>query len=135
MLEEARKTFSNQKRIKIVEAPLENLPFKTNSADAVVASMVLHHISNPPLVLQEANRVLKTKGSLCIVDLKKHDKEFMRDTYADLWLGFNPDLLIEWLRAANFEIKEIIEQETHSYFKIIAIKATKKGGHHVRNNN
>ena len=36
---------------------------------------------------------------------------------------------------ANFEIKEITEQETHSYFKIIAIKATKKGGHHVRNNN
>lgn len=135
MLEEARKTFSNQKRVKIVEAPLENLPFKTNSADAVVASMVLHHISNPPLVLQEANRVLKNKGSLCIVDLKKHDKEFMRDTYADLWLGFNPDLLTEWLRAANFEVKEIIEQETHSYFKIIAIKATKKGGHHVRNNN
>ena len=52
----------------------------------------------------------------------------MRDTYADLWLGFNPDLLTEWLRAANFEVKEIIEQETHSYFKIIAIKATKKGG-------
>jgi hypothetical protein len=43
-------------------------------------------------------------------------------------------LLSEWLRAANFEIKEITEQETHSYFKIIAIKATKKGGHHVRNN-
>ncbi|HMV44416.1 MAG TPA: metalloregulator ArsR/SmtB family transcription factor [Leptospiraceae bacterium] len=134
MLEEARKTYSNQKKIKIVEAPLENLPFKTGTADAVVASMVLHHISNPPLVLNEASRVLKNKGVLCIVDLKKHDKEFMRDAYADLWLGFDPNLLTDWLRAANFELKEIIEQETHSYFKIIAIKAIKKGGQNVRNN-
>jgi ubiquinone/menaquinone biosynthesis C-methylase UbiE len=59
MLEEARKTFSNQKRIKIVEAPLENLPFKTNSADAVVASMVLHHISNPPLSFARGKQCFK----------------------------------------------------------------------------
>lgn len=134
MLEVARKTYSSQKKIKIIEAPLENLPFKTNTADAVVASMVLHHISNPPLVLQEANRVLRNKGVLCLVDLKKHDKEFMRDTYADLWLGFDSELLLDWLHTANFEVKEMIEQETHSYFRIIAIKAIKKGGHNVRNN-
>lgn len=134
MLKEARLTYGNNQRIKFIEANLENLPFKNSSADTIIASMVLHHISNPPLVLQEANRILKNKGTLCLVDLKKHDKEFMRDNFSDLWLGFDPELLNDWLHQSGFEIKDLSELETHTYFKIITIKAVKKGGLNVRNN-
>ncbi|NBU97539.1 MAG: methyltransferase domain-containing protein [Spirochaetia bacterium] len=132
MIEEARITHQKNKKISFLEARLEELPIKNNSADAVVASMVLHHVSNPPLVLQEASRILKEKGILCLVDLKKHNQEYMRDNYADLWLGFQPELLAEWLLHSGFEILSHEELQTDSVFKILTIKAVKKGGHHVR---
>ena len=132
MIEEARITHQKNKKISFLEARLEELPVKNNSADAVVASMVLHHVSNPPLVLQEASRILKEKGILCLVDLKKHNQEYMRDNYADLWLGFAPELLAEWLLQSGFEILSHEELQTDSVFKILTIKAVKKGGHHVR---
>ena len=135
MLKEAEAHYSKNKSIKLVESALENLPFKNESADAVIASMVLHHISNPPLVLSEANRVLKTKGTLCIVELKKHDKEFMRDKFADLWLGFELPLLQNWLDANGFIFIESSEIKTDSNFTILTIKANKKGGLYVPNNN
>ena len=74
MLEESStKTFSTQKRVKIVEAPLENLPFKANSADAVVASMVLHHISNPHSFYKKQIVFKKQRFSL-YRRFKKNDK-------------------------------------------------------------
>lgn len=132
MIEAARTAHMENKKISFLEARLEELPVKDGSADAVVASMVLHHVSNPPLVIQEAARILKEKGILCLVDLKKHNQEFMRDNYADLWLGFQPELLSEWLSHAGFEIQSNEELQTDSVFKILTIKAVKKGGHHVR---
>lgn len=132
MIEAARTTHSENKKISFLEARLEELPVKDKSADAVVASMVLHHVSNPPLVIQEASRILKEKGILCLVDLKKHNQEFMRDNYADLWLGFQPELLSEWLSHAGFEVQTHEELDTDSVFKIITIKAVKKGGQNVR---
>lgn len=134
MIREAKSNFSKNKNIKLIESPLETIPVQKNSADAVIASMVLHHISNPPLVLSEANRVLKENGTLCIVDLKKHDKEFMRDNFSDLWLGFELPLLKNWLSTNGFIFIESSEIKTSSDFTILTIKANKKGGLNVRSN-
>lgn len=132
MLELARKNFANNKNIKFLESALESLPYSKSDADVVIASMVLHHISNPLLVLKEAHRILKNGGSLCIVDLLKHDKEFMREEYADLWLGFEPQILQNWLESTGFQLQSIREIPTETEFKIITIKAKKKGGRNVR---
>jgi ArsR family transcriptional regulator len=134
MLEAAKLNYAKNKNVKLFEAPLENLPFKEASADAVVASMVLHHISNPPLMLQEVWRVLKNKGVLCLVDLKKHSNEFMRDQFADLWLGFDMELLANWLSSAGFILDQTSEMKADS-FSILTIKAIKKGGQNVRSSN
>lgn len=134
MIREAKTNFSKNKNIKLIESPLESIPIKKDFADAVIASMVLHHISNPPLVLSEANRVLKQNGTLCIVELKKHDKEFMRDNFSDLWLGFELSLLQTWLKSNGFIFTESSEIKTSSDFTILTIKAIKKGGQNVRSN-
>jgi len=132
MIEEAANIYAKNKKVSFIQNSLENLPMKDKSTDAVIASMVLHHISNPPLVLQEAYRVLKNEGSLSIVELKKHDNEFMRDKYADLWLGFDPTLITEWLINSGFQIEEMKEISTNSNFVLLTIKANKKkGGLHV----
>lgn len=128
MIEEAKKEFAQNKKVKFIQSSLEQVPIAKSSIDAVIASMVLHHISNPPLVIKEAYRILKKNGVLCIVELKKHDKEYMRDKFQDLWLGFEDELLSEWLENVGFQIQNKETLSTDSVFKIITIKAIKKGG-------
>lgn len=134
MVDDANSIFGENKNIKVIHSYLEKLPISSNFSDAVVASMVLHHVSNPKFIMDEANRILKTGGVFCIIDLKKHNSEFMRDSFADLWLGFEENLLSEWLKISGFDIKKIEEIPTQSEFKILAIKAIKKGGRNVHSN-
>lgn len=107
MIEIAGKNFARNKNVSFQVSSLEALPLADESIDAIVTSMVLHHISNPPLVLKEFHRILKPDGTICIVDLEKHDEEFMRNNYADLWLGFDKSLLSEWLNLSGFVIEDI----------------------------
>jgi ArsR family transcriptional regulator len=134
MIEAARTAFGNNESVKLLTAQLESLPLKDNSCEAVVGSMVLHHISHPPAVIDEVARVLKADGIFCLVDLVKHNQEMMRDNFADLWLGFDSDLLESWLTNSGFIIESISEIQTDSIFKILTIKAKKKGGHYVHSN-
>ncbi|TGK09089.1 methyltransferase domain-containing protein [Leptospira fletcheri] len=129
MIREASDSFLNNPNVRFIASDLELLPSELDSsADAAVASMVLHHISNPPKAMKEIHRALKEDGTFIIVDLKKHTQEFMRDSFADLWLGFEPELVSEWLENSGFGIHSIEEIETQKYFKVLIIKAKKKGG-------
>ncbi|PJZ65921.1 hypothetical protein CH371_10335 [Leptospira wolffii] len=129
MLKEARNSFLNNPQVSFLEADLDALPNSLrNSSDAVVASMVLHHLSNPAKVMREINAILRDNGTFIIVDLKKHTQEFMRDNFADLWLGFEPELLTDWLNHTGFSIESIEEIESHQHFKVLIIKAKKRGG-------
>ena len=85
---------------------LEHLPVADGEADAVLACMVLHHVSAPPQALKEAGRALASGGELAVIDLARHTDESLRDQLADLWLGFQPDQMRRWLQAAGFEVIE-----------------------------
>lgn len=61
--------------IKTVKGGAENLPFKDNKFDIVIAGMTFVHLPNPKRVLKECYRVLRVKGKL-IVDF---------DNYNSLW--------------------------------------------------
>ncbi|TGM32149.1 ArsR/SmtB family transcription factor [Leptospira biflexa] len=126
MIENASIHLGKNPSVDLIQTPMEHLPLSVNSCDAVVASMVMHHISHPPTVLEEIARVLKPGGVLCIVDLGKHNAEYMRDNFADLWLGFEPELFESWLSNAGFRVETIGEIQTDSSFKILTIKATKE---------
>lgn len=49
-----------------VEADVLNLPFEDGSADSVIFTQVLEHVSNPNLALDEITRILKSDGILVI---------------------------------------------------------------------
>lgn len=125
MLSLAKSYNSSNSKIKLLQSNLENLPLPNHSADVVVTSMVLHHISSPYLAIQEAHRILKPKGTLCVIDLAKHNKEFMRNIYADLWLGFEKETLCSWLEQTGFKIQKLSEISTELDLKIIAIQTIK----------
>jgi len=85
-------------RVAVEKGDLEKLPLKTNSADAVFVSQVLHHAARPLKALKEAARILKPGGQLIILDLSKHDQEWVRNEWADQWLGFDEHELRGWLK-------------------------------------
>lgn len=107
MLELARQTAGLQGgRCEFRLGDLEHLPVADGEVDTAVACMVLHHLSDPPKALAEAHRALREGGELVIVDLHQHKDESLRQSMADLWLGFRPDEVKGWLRKLGFELAE-----------------------------
>jgi len=69
----------------------------------VVAAMVMHHLASPARMFQNARRLVSPGGLLVVVDLCAHDHEWVRDACGDLWLGFEPQELLDWATQAGFE--------------------------------
>lgn len=83
---------------------LEHLPVRDGEVDAVLACMVLHHVSTPAAALAEAWRALGEGGGLAVVDLMAHEDESLREV-ADLWMGFQPAEMRRWLTAGGFDVE------------------------------
>jgi ubiquinone/menaquinone biosynthesis C-methylase UbiE len=81
---------------------LEHLPIGDESVDYMVCYMVLHHVAVPPDAIHDAFRVLKPGGKFIVVDLMRHQNERMRERYADLWLGFDPEEVKDWAFSEGF---------------------------------
>jgi len=105
MLDMARQTAGTESaRIDFRLGDLEHLPVADAEVDAVIACMVLHHLSRPQLAIAEACRALKPGGLLVIVDLQRHTDESLREQQADLWLGFEPSQVKTWLNENHFTV-------------------------------
>ncbi|MBL8018176.1 MAG: metalloregulator ArsR/SmtB family transcription factor [Leptospirales bacterium] len=105
---------------------IEHLPLPDEGADAVVASMVLHHLPDPSSGLKEANRVLRKKGTLVVVDLKEHDEEAMQREFADFWPGFSGDRLEAMIQDAGFSIQEKRAGQGDGKLTCLIYRATKQ---------
>jgi len=68
----------------------------------VVAAMVVHHLASPARFFLHARRLVSPGGLLVVVELCRHDHEWVRSACGDLWLGFEPRELIEWGTRAGF---------------------------------
>lgn len=105
MLEQARQRISGE-RLSDVDLRLgqmQHLPVSEGEVGWAVLNMVLHHAPHPQQVFHELNRVLTTGGGITLVDLDRHHDEWVRESLADQWLGFERDELEHWLTAAGFE--------------------------------
>ncbi len=127
MLELARRRFGENsgKEISNVSlriGELDHLPLKDNEADFACINLVLHHVSDPKLVLVEIGRILQKGGSLLVTEFLKHDNEMLRTKYGDRWLGFDKDIFIQMAQSVGlaFEEIEIIPvKEKLSLFQVI----------------
>lgn len=91
-------------RVKIAEGDLEELPLRDGSMDAVFLSQALHHAAQPARAIGEAARVARPGGQVIVLDLARHEQEWVREQWADQWLGFEERQLCEWMRRAGLEI-------------------------------
>jgi ArsR family transcriptional regulator len=101
MLERAKAAIGNKPNIKLRLQDFAALPARRNY-NAVAAAMVLHHQASPPAFFRQAFQLLKPGGVFILVDLCRHNQEWVRDICGDFWLGFEPDELLEWAAAAKF---------------------------------
>lgn len=88
---------------------LEKLPLESGEASGVFAHLTLHHTPSPELAVREMTRVLKPGGTLVITDFLPHEETWLRDEHADLWLGFESQVVAGWMRSAG--LKQIAVEE------------------------
>ncbi|QHI68617.1 ArsR/SmtB family transcription factor [Tichowtungia aerotolerans] len=114
-------------RVAAEKGDLEKLPLKANSEDAVFVSQVLHHAARPGRALKEAARTLKPDGQLILLDLSRHEQEWVRDEWADQWLGFDEKELRGWLKEAGLKIKIFQTLEgPETAFSVLMVVAEKQ---------
>jgi ubiquinone/menaquinone biosynthesis C-methylase UbiE len=77
------------------------LPLKSHSVDAVFCVMVLHFLPDPQLAIANLCRIARSGGDVILVDLVKHQQDWMREQMAHRWLGFEKAQVEGWFRAAG----------------------------------
>ncbi len=100
---ERRKSERGLANVEFRLGTLEHLPLRDAEASAATAHMVLHYVEDPARVLREVHRTLEPGGTVHLADLASHDRDWMRDKLNHRWLGFEPETLGGWLKAAGFQ--------------------------------
>ncbi len=83
---------------------LDHLPLRDSEANFACINLVLHHLSEPKIAIDEIYRVLTPKGYVFISDFVQHKEEVMRKNYGDRWLGFSKDSLENFVTEAGFKV-------------------------------
>jgi ArsR family transcriptional regulator len=90
VLERAR-ALASRRRVSNVtwkRGELEKLPLPDGSVDVALLSQALHHAHDPARAVREAVRVTRPGGRVLVLDLRKHDEEWVRSKLGDRRLGF-----------------------------------------------
>ncbi len=72
--------------------------------DCAVINMVLHHVPSPAQMILDVAASLRPGGLLLITDLCRHEQYWAKEACGDLWMGFDPDQLIDWAKAAELQL-------------------------------
>ena len=80
---------------------LEKLPLADASVDVALLSQALHHAADPTRALAEAARIVKPGGRVLLLELRRHDEQWVRERLGDTWLGFDDDELKRMMEKAG----------------------------------
>ena len=113
------------RRIRFHRDDLHALSLRDRSLDLVVISQSLHHVEHPEKVLLEARRVLRPGGSVVLIELLPHEQHWVTARLGHRWLGFEPDAVRGWLKAAGFTRLELDDSvsKTTDPFRVFAFTA------------
>ncbi|MDP1757474.1 MAG: class I SAM-dependent methyltransferase, partial [Pseudohongiella sp.] len=102
MLSRARNTISDlQQNVEFIHGDTQVAIARGIRLDLLIYNMVLHHIPSPWEAFQDSAKLLEADGVLLLIDLSRHDQDWVRDACGDLWLGFESHELDEWAGQAG----------------------------------
>lgn len=85
------------------QGDLYDLPLANDTFDVVILHQVLHFLEDGVRAIKEAARVLRAGGRLLVVDFAPHEEEFLREQFAHRRLGFAPETVTQWTKAAGLD--------------------------------
>jgi len=103
-LARARLERAGLKHCSVRQGDIYELPVPKDSFDVVVIHQVLHFLDDGARAIAEAARTLRPQGLLVVVDFAPHDLEFLREEHAHLRLGFTPETVEQWMKAAGLDV-------------------------------
>src|SRR5947209_17956131 len=103
-LARARLDRAGLRHCSVRQGDIYDLALPKDSFDAVVIHQVLHFLDDGARAIEEAARVLRPGGRLLVVDFAPHDLEFLRDEHAHRRLGFAPETVTQWMKAAGLGV-------------------------------
>jgi ArsR family transcriptional regulator len=115
-------------RIQALQGDIEALPLPDGGMDAAFLSQSLHHAAKPADAVGEAARILRPGGLLVVLDLVQHEQEWVREQWADQWLGFAPQEVRQWMEAAGMNLlhEERIDGSTPDLAVLILVGKKKE---------
>jgi ubiquinone/menaquinone biosynthesis C-methylase UbiE/DNA-binding transcriptional ArsR family regulator len=103
-LARARLDRAGLRHCSVRQGDIYDLALPKESFDVVIIHQVLHFLDDGARAIAEAARVLRPSGRLLVVDFAPHELEFLRDQHAHRRLGFPPDTVTQWMKAANLDL-------------------------------
>jgi excisionase family DNA binding protein len=88
--------------IEFLAGDAHDLPLEDISQERVYANLLLHHLLEPALAIQEMYRVVKPGGLTIITDVLQHNHQWVKQEKFDLWLGFEKEEIKSWFNQAGF---------------------------------
>ena len=98
------KALARRRRVSNViwkKGELEKLPVRDATVDVAMLSQALHHAHNAERAIAEAARITVPGGRVLVLDLRRHQEEWVRGKLGDRRLGFDDDELKRLLVGAG----------------------------------
>ena len=121
------------RRVRNVEwkqGEIEQLPLADASVDVALLSQALHHAADPRAALAEAARIVRPGGRVLVLELRRHDEQWVRDRLGDKWLGFDDEELRAMLEQAGLAGVKISvgARRARDPFTVLIASGTKPAG-------
>jgi len=109
---------------------LEKLPLADATVEIAMLSQALHHAQQPSRALSEALRVTAAGGRLLVLDLRRHEQDWVRGKLGDRRLGFDDDELKRLMAGAGWsEVKVGVgARKAGDPFTVLIASGTKPHG-------
>ncbi len=118
-------------RINAIKGYLPGLPLEAGHFDAVLSKDFLHHLPDPSVLWREICRLVKPRGLICVMDLRRPDSPEVAQAIVDSVASNEPDVLrIDFFNSlcAAFTPDEIREQLQAAKLKLTV---TEYGDRHM----
>jgi|SRR5579864_1044581 len=132
VLERAR-SLARRRRVSNViwkKGELERLPIPDGAVDVAMLSQALHHAQSPARAIGEAARITVASGRVLVLDLRRHEEDWVRGKLGDCRLGFDDDELRRLLAAAGLsDVKVAVgARKVGDPFTVLIASGTKPHG-------